>query len=103
MTVGGANFTCIALQPGGGLLIGAFSYGQTPPANVTVTLPAAIEVRGDTVGLALDMLVSPSASWGSCGAGAPYAITPTFTLSAFGSSSPAAASQSGAVGGLDGQ
>jgi hypothetical protein len=103
VTVGNAIFTCIALQPDGGLLVAEFAYGQTPTANVTVTLPAPIEVSGDTVGLALDMLVFRSASWGSCGAGASYTITPTFSLSAFGSSSPPAASQSGAVAGLDGQ
>jgi hypothetical protein len=103
VTVGNAIFTCIALQPDGGLAIAEFAYGQTPTANVTVTLPAPIEVSSDTVGLALDMLVSPSASWGNCGTGASYAITPTFTLSAFGSSSPPAASQSGAVAGLDGE
>jgi hypothetical protein len=103
VTVGSAIFTCIALQPDGGLLVAEFAYGQTPTANVTVTLPAPIEVSSDTVGLALDMLVSPSASWASCGAGVPYAITPTFTVSAIGSPSPPAASQNGAVAGLDGQ
>ena len=105
VTVGSASFTCIALQPSGGLIISEFEYGQTPTSDVTVTLPAPIFVSGGTAGLALDMLVSPSASWTSCNAGAssPYAITPTFTLSAFGSSSPAAASQNAAVAGLDGQ
>lgn len=103
VTVGSADFTCIALQPNGGLVISEFGYGQTPTANVTVALPAPIEVSGDTLGLTIDMLVSTSASWGSCGAGVRYAITPTFTLSAFGSSSPAAASQNAAVAGLDGQ
>ena len=105
VTVGSASFTCIALQPNGGLIISEFGYEQTPTSDVTVTLPAAILVSGDTAGLALDMLVSPSASWTSCNAGpsSPYAITPTFTLSAFGSSSPAAASQNAAVAGLDGQ
>jgi hypothetical protein len=105
VTVGSASFTCMTLQPGGGLDISEFAYGQTPTANVTVTLPAAIAITSDTLGLTLDMLVSPSASWSSCSVGpsAPYAIMPTFTLSAFGSSSPAAASQNGAVAGLDGQ
>jgi hypothetical protein len=101
VTVGSATFTCIVLQPNGALLIGTFAYGQTPTANVTVTLPTAITVGADTAGLSLDMLVSPSASWGSCGEGASYTITPTFTLSAFGSA--AAASQNAAVAELDGE
>jgi hypothetical protein len=105
VTVGSSTFTCITLQPDGSLVIALFAYGQTPTANVTVTLPTAVTVGGDTIGLSLDMLVSQSASWSSCSAGpsAPYAIMPTFTLSALGSSSQAAASQNGAVAGLDGQ
>lgn len=107
-SVGNAQFTCITLQPTGGMVISSFTYGQTPNNDVTVTLPSPITVSGDSMGLVLDMQVSQSGSYSSCGASSPsgiipYTITPTFSLSAFAFPSQPATAQNGAVRGTDGQ
>jgi hypothetical protein len=86
VTVGTATFTCIGLAASGGLVISTYAYGQTPTSDVTVTLPAPISVQGASMGLALNMLVTPSATYSQCqGAqpGSSYAIAPAFTLSSF--------------------
>jgi hypothetical protein len=89
ITLGSAEFTCVAVEPSGsgdpgGLLISTFAYGQTPTANVSVTLPSPITITGNNMGLALDLLVLQSATFPGCyfaGPGIePYSITPTFTL-----------------------
>ena len=89
VTLGRAAFTCVAIEPAGsgdpgGLLISTFAYGQTPTANVSVPLPSPITITGNNMGLALDLLVSQSATFPGCyfaGPGIePYSITPTFTL-----------------------
>jgi len=88
VTVGGASFTCVTLlsaSPNTGTLdTSTYAYGQTPASSVTVSLPAPINVQGEGTGLALNLLVTPSASYAQCGTtGAPYAITPTFSLTSF--------------------
>jgi hypothetical protein len=101
VTVGTAAFTCIGLTASGGLLTSTYVYGQTPTSDVTVTLPAPISVQGASMGLALNMLVTPSATYSQCqGAqpGSSYAIAPTFTLSSF--AVPAAASPGTASAGV---
>jgi len=103
VTVGGAQFMCIAHPPNAGLTISTFAYGQTPTTDVTVTLPSPIVVSGETMGLALNMQVSHSASYTSCAAGGSYAITPAFSLSAFALSSQRAPSANGGVAALDGE
>ncbi|MGB6801064.1 MAG: hypothetical protein WBE31_02260, partial [Candidatus Sulfotelmatobacter sp.] len=89
VTLGSAQFTCVAIEPSGstdpgGLLTSTFAYGQTPTANVSASLPSPITITGNSMGLALDLLASQSATFPSCyfdGAGIePYSITPTFTL-----------------------
>jgi hypothetical protein len=95
VTVGGAAFTCITLGSAGNLIDSTFAYGQTPTADVTITLPSPIVVSGDSMGLTLDMQIGQSAS-GTCGnPNASYAITPTFTLSA--------GSSDATIRGVDGQ
>jgi hypothetical protein len=108
VTIGNAAFTCVTLLPTGSLDISSFAYGQTPNNDVTVTLPSPVTVSGDTMGLVLDMQVSQSASYATCGANAssgitPYAITPAFTLSGFAFPSQPATPLNGAVSGLDAQ
>lgn len=107
ITVGSADFWCVAVDPTGALHVSGFAYGQTPTANVTVTLPAPILVGPDPVGLTLDLMAVQSASYASCvgspDAITPYAITPTFSLSAFGFPSSPATGDRGVVMGLDGQ
>jgi hypothetical protein len=107
VTVGSAAFTCVTLTPQG-MVISTYAYGQTPTSDVTVTLPSHIVVGGDTLGLSLNLMVSQSASYGSCaatspGAITPYAITPAFSLSAFTFSPSPATADNGGVMGLDGQ
>lgn len=102
ITVGGAWFTCVALQPEGGLDISTFAYGQTPTADVSVTLPTPIVVSGDSMGLSLNLMVSQSASYSSCAGGATYAITPNFSLGSFAYTSPVT-SEDGGVTELNGQ
>jgi hypothetical protein len=105
VTVGSALFTCVALRPDGGLDISDFAYGQTPTADVTVTLISPIAISGDSMGLSLNLMVSQSASYNSCvgGGATTYAITPHFSLSAFAFSSQRVTSENGGVTGLDGQ
>jgi hypothetical protein len=57
------------------MVISEYAYGQTPTADVTVTLPSPIVVGRDTMGLSVTLMVSQSASYSSCGASSPYAIT----------------------------
>jgi Domain of unknown function (DUF5666) len=89
VTLGSAEFSCVAIEPSGssdpgGLLTSTFAYGQTPTANVSVTLPSPITITGNSMGLALSLLVSQSATFPGCyfaGPGIePYSITPAFTL-----------------------
>jgi hypothetical protein len=99
VTVGYASFTCVTLVPASpnseGMDISTYAYGQTPASDVTVTLPAPINVEGEGTGLALDLLVTPSASYAQCGAPglSPYAIAPTFSLTSFPLSAAPGASQ----------
>lgn len=107
VTVGFATFTCVTLTPQG-MVIGTYAYGQTPASHVTVTLPSHIVVGGNVMGLSLNLMVSQSASYASCaasspGAITPYAITPAFTLSAFAFPPSPATADTGSVMGLDGQ
>jgi Domain of unknown function (DUF5666) len=82
VTLGGADFTCVSLNSSGGLQTSSYAYGQTPAANVTVRVPTPITVSGSAMGLAFNLLVSQSASFGGCanGFGDPYSITPTFSV-----------------------
>ena len=103
VTVGSADFVCLTLDPGSTIDVSEFAYGQTPTADVTVTLPAPIVVSRAPLGLTLALSVSKSASYDLCGATFTFAITPTFTLSAFAYSPLPGAAASAAVVALDGQ
>ncbi|MGA8215892.1 MAG: DUF5666 domain-containing protein [Candidatus Sulfotelmatobacter sp.] len=112
VTLGSAEFTCITIEPAGsddpgGLLTSTFAYGQTPTANVSVNLPAPITITGNSMGLALDLLVSQSATFPGCyfaGPGIePYSITPTFTLTPINFVSQPTNPANGKVNSIDGE
>jgi hypothetical protein len=83
-TVGGAEFTCAAQNLSDNSdTTASYAYGATPSSQVTVQLPGPLTVDGDTMALALEMLVSKSANFPSTcyySGIAPYSITPTFNL-----------------------
>jgi hypothetical protein len=102
VSVGGAEFTCVALDTSGGVQVSTFAYGYVQAPFVTVSLPAPISVTGDSMGLTLRMLVQQSAILSSCSGGASYAIRPTFTLSSFDIANAAPGSASNRVLSLEG-
>jgi hypothetical protein len=109
VSMGGAQFTCVALGAEGGLQVATFAYGYVQAPFVTVSLPTPISVTGDSMGLTLRMLIQQSAILSSCAGGASYAIRPTFTLSSFdianappGSASNTVLSLEGAVTAVNG-
>jgi len=75
-TIGAASFTCETLNSSGGLVISIFAYGYTPSSQVTVNLPGPITVSGNEMGLSLDLLASPSATFSSCNPAAPSSSFP---------------------------
>jgi hypothetical protein len=112
VTLGSAQFTCVAIEPSGsadpgGLLTSTFAYGQTPTANVSASLPSPITITGNSMGLALDLLVSQSATFPSCyfaGPGIePYSITPTFTLTPINFASQPTNPANGKVNSINGE
>ena len=82
--IGGAQFTCVAINASGSLSDNTYTYGYTPAANVSVTLPQRITVAGETMGLMVRLLTSQSAQYSSCMASAQIdstlSITPAFSL-----------------------
>ncbi len=99
--VAGADYTCIYVQSTGSLTTADYYNGVPPTA--TVSLPAPITVTGASMGLALDLLVSPSAAYSNCSGGSPSSIAPTFNLRPFALSSQQSSAQYGRVLSLDGQ
>jgi len=109
--IGAANFTCVTVQPPnspvapGYLTESTFSYGHTPNANVTVNLPSPITITGADMALLLNLQVSQSASYPSTcyevGIG-PYAITPTFNLTAATLSAQPTSPANGKISELEG-
>jgi hypothetical protein len=90
-SIGSAEFECITLNQSGGLDTSFFAYGYTPDSDVTVNVPAPLKISDGSTVLALDLLVSKSASWTTCHTNGiePFSITPTFNLTAMTlSSSP---------------
>lgn len=109
-TIGSAAFTCVTLLPQGSaasLGISMYAYGQTPDGNVTVNLPSPITVTGKNMAMALDLLVSQSASFPSecqVSGTSPYSITPTFNLSPVTlAAQPSGSGNGGNIRQLDGQ
>lgn len=84
VTVSSAFFVCMNYDASAGLQNTTFEDAQVPAASVTTILPSTITVAGTSMGLTLDMLVSQSATFSSCGGGnsASFSISPTFALSA---------------------
>ena len=104
---GTAGFECMALDPEGALIIHGFNYGVTPTSAVTLNLPEPITVGSAAMGISLDLLVSRSASWTTCGPEAPgqdypYSITPTLNLAAVTFSSNPTNEENGQAAGLGG-
>src|SRR5882762_10066028 len=82
IAVGDSTFTCLTLNPSGGLVLSIFAYlnVQTP---TTVNLPSPVRISGSTMVLSLNLQVSQSASFPSqCYVTGivPFSITPTFNL-----------------------
>jgi hypothetical protein len=106
-TIGTSQFSCTNLDPAGNLNNSTFSYRDTPASDVTVNLPAPITVTGTAMGLALNLLVSKSASFANCDGNLaygfdPYTITPTFNLTPVVFSSQPTNSENGRETGLQG-
>jgi hypothetical protein len=95
-SIGLAEFICATLNPStGGIVVAIYGYGHVPDAQVTVNLPAPITVTGTAMGLSLNMLVSPSASFPTTcyeNGIAQFSINPTFNLTPVPLSPPVAAS-----------
>jgi Domain of unknown function (DUF5666) len=107
MTLNFGEFACIAsgLVDGEQSLSMAFYSNNVPASAVTVNLPSPITVTGTTMALSLDLLVSQSATIGSClnvDGFTGYSLTPTFNLTPFSLSSSPTNAGNGKVTGMEG-
>src|ERR1700683_2298198 len=103
----GGQFTCIAsgLVDGEQTLSMAFFGSGTPASAVTVNLPSPVTVTGSSMALSLDLLVSQSATIGSClhvDRFTGYSLTPTFNLTPLSLSSSPTNAANGEVTGTEG-
>lgn len=107
VAVGNGQFTCVAIDPSSGKLsLNEFSDGAVAPSHVTVTLPQPITVTGASMGLALNLLVSQSASYSSTcySLGFPtFSITPNFSITPVTISNSPTSSANGKATSLNGQ
>jgi hypothetical protein len=80
--VGNAEFVCTGLDSSSDINNSIFAYGATPASQVTVIVPTPITVTSTAIGLALDLLISKSATFSSCepNGNDQYSINPTFNL-----------------------
>lgn len=104
VTVGAASFTCLVLNNGSDTTA-TYAYGYTPDSHVTVQLPQPVTVEGGAMVLSLELQVSQSASFPSTCASngiAPFAITPTFNLTAMTAAAPPANAFNGRLTALEG-
>ena len=102
----GADIACVALGSVEGEESLSSAQYNAAPTSVTVNLPTPITVTGASMGLSLDLLVSQSATIGSCLDPAGfygYSIAPTFSLTPLSMSSSPTNSANGKVMGIDGQ
>jgi hypothetical protein len=100
VTLGGAEFVCVAQVPGGGL---DFVHDSVINQGPTVTLASPITIAGSSIGLLLDMQVSNSAVFPSCWTSPPFegfSMTPTFNLTPYVLSTSATNSGNGKITGL---
>ena len=100
------EFSCVALGPLNGeqTISSAFYNGNV--STVTVNFPSPITVTGDSMGLSLDLLVSQSATIGSClnvDGFAGFSMTPTFSLTQLPLLSVPTNSGNGKITAMDGQ
>jgi len=105
-SIAGAQFTCSALSPSGGLTTNTYAYGAVPEANVTVNLPSPITVTGNSTGLLVSLLVSKSATFPSCyqeNGPVTYSINPSFNVISIPLSSSPTNPGNGKVSGLQGE
>jgi hypothetical protein len=79
-----AQFTHVTLTASLGLetVTDAVGGPNSIPLTATVNLPSPLDIHGSAISVALNLQVSPSATFTNQGAGQPdtYAITPMFTL-----------------------
>lgn len=103
----GGQFACIASGQVDGeqsLSMAFFSSG-VPASAVTVNLPSPITVTGSSMALSLDLLVSQSATIGSClnvDGFTGYSLTPTFNLTPLSLSSSPTNAANGEVTAMEG-
>lgn len=104
ITIGTAEFQCIALDSSGALSTNFFVDGATANSKITVNLPSPIKISDTTRVLSLDLQVSKSATWTACHPNGiqPYTVTPTFNLSALSLSSAPTNSKNGLLSDLKG-
>lgn len=109
-TIGGTQFTCMTVAgpnttSPGSLVDSTYAYGYVPSSFATVNLPSPITVTGASMGLALDLLVSRSATFSSCyQTGIPtYSITPTFNLTPIALSPHPTSPENGKLTQLEGE
>ena len=107
MTLTGGQFACMAsgLVDGEQTLSMAFYGSGVPASAVTVSLPSPITVTGASMALSLDLLVSQSATIGSClnvDGFTGYSLTPTFNLTPLSLSSSSTNAGNGEVMGMEG-
>ena len=79
-TIGSAQFTCVNLNPAGGLEVGAFGNGSASSVQAAVNVPTPITITSATTVLSLDLDVSKSTTYSNCDPSATYSINPTFNL-----------------------
>jgi hypothetical protein len=107
LTVTGGQFSCIASGQVDGeqSLSMAFFASGVPASAVTVNLSSPITVTGSGMALSLDLLVSQSATIGSClnvDGFTGYSLTPTFNLAPLSVSSSPTNAANGEVASLEG-
>jgi hypothetical protein len=104
-TIGNSLFGCVTMTNGGAIETSSFVDVPTPPAGVTVKLPAPITITGDSMALDLDLQVQNSFTLTSCDGtdnNVTYSITPTFNLTAASFSAQATNAGNGKAIGIDG-
>jgi hypothetical protein len=107
-TIAYGGFVCIANGAVGGQPTLAFAYfnHDVSAASVTVMLPSPIAVRGTSMALTLELLVSKSATAPDClnpNGFAGYSMTPTFNLVPFTLSPSPTSPANGKLAGLEGE
>jgi hypothetical protein len=104
VSIGYSQFTCLAVDSSSHNFA-VYNFANPVATSVSVTLPSPITITGASMALSLDLLVSKSASWTTCGPYngiQPFSITPTFNLASAAISNPPANSVNGKATNLQG-